>query len=121
MEVVQIDLRKIQIKITQSLYSSEVIHKCLYWYKGKYEVDFEGVKGYFVLNITDPKSDIDLEFVVKKLKEDLIDFKTREIIHIETRNIRELLIAKAFAHNDELENLPMGDINDPVGFDPLKF
>jgi hypothetical protein len=35
----------------------------------------------------------------------------------ETQNVRDLLIAKAFS-NGEFDELPPGDVSDPVGFSP---
>ena len=51
----------------------------------------------------------------EKLQQDLVDFQLRQIIHEETHNLRDLIIAKAFA-NGNLDELPKGDISDPVGF-----
>lgn len=48
---------------------------------------------------------------------DLLDFKLRELIADETRPVRELLIAKAFAHYDTEQPL-LAAISDPVGFHP---
>jgi His-Xaa-Ser system protein HxsD len=120
MVVTPIDETSIQIKIDGTLYSSEVVHKCFYWYAGKYSVDISTEGKSFIVKLADPKQEWDIQSVVSKIKTDLIDFKTREIVSNETKNIREMLIAKAFAHNDEFEEQPSGNINDPVGFDPSK-
>jgi hypothetical protein len=50
------------------------------------------------------------------VQRDLIDFSLRETINRETTNIRELLIAKAFS-NGEYDEIPPGEISDPVGFE----
>ena len=118
MLVTHIDETSIQIKIASSLYSSEVIHKCFYWHAGKYSVEISTEAESFIVKLIDPKQEWDIQSVVSKIKTDLIDFKTREIISNETKNIREMLIAKAFAHNDEFEEQPSGNISDPVGFKP---
>lgn len=54
--------------------------------------------------------------LISRIKQDLIDFRLREIVSRETATIRELLIAKAFAHYEDIE--PVTAISDPVGFDP---
>ena len=54
-----------------------------------------------------------------KIRTDLVDFKTRDIVTKETINIRDLLVAKAFAHSDDFDASPVGDVSDLVGFDPL--
>lgn len=120
MVVTPIDETSIQIKIDSTLYSSEVVHKCFYWYGGKYSVEINTEQDFFVITISDPKKEWDIEGIVSKIKTDLIDFKTREIISSETKNIREMLIAKAFANNDEFDEQPFGNVNDPVGFEPSK-
>ena len=47
-----------------------------------------------------------------------MDFEVRNIVTKETKNVRDLLIAKAFASTDEYESEPPGEISDPVGFKP---
>jgi His-Xaa-Ser system protein HxsD len=56
-----------------------------------------------------------LEELLQKLERDLIDFNLRDIVTKETKNIRDLLTAKAFS-NGEFDELPPGEISDPVGF-----
>ena len=114
MEVTSIDERNIQIKIDSALYSVDVIYKCFYWYVGKCSVEISTKGKSFIVKLTDKKQEWDIQ----KIQTDLIDFKTREIISNETKNIREMLIAKAFAHNDEFDEIPPGEISDPVGFKP---
>lgn len=113
-----IDETNIHLELESTLYSLEVIHKCFYWYAGKYSVEICTEGKSYIVKLVDPKQEWDIPSVVSKIKTDLIDFKTREIIFNETKNIREMLVAKAFAHNDEFDEQPPGNINDPVGFDP---
>lgn len=120
MLVTLIDETTFQIKIDSLLYSSEVIYKCFYWYGGKFSVDIKFENNSYCITITDPKIEWDIESIISKIKTDLIDFKTREIIFKETKNIREILIAKAFAHGDDFDEPPPGNVNDPLGFDPTQ-
>ena len=55
------------------------------------------------------------EKLLQKLERDLIDFNLRDIVTKETKNIRDLLTAKAFS-NGEFDELPIGELSDPVGF-----
>ena len=115
----------IQLAIDIKLYSAEVLHKCFYWFGNKYVVSIRiDTASSYIVDIA-LKSGIytqpDIEELTQKVKTDLIDFKTREIISKETKNIKEILIAKAFAHSDEFDEVPTGDITDPVGFNPEKF
>ena len=56
--------------------------------------------------------------LIREIKSDLIDFELRQIIYQETKVIKELLIAKAFAPTDKYENEPPGEVSDPVGYKP---
>tara|TARA_R110002167_G_scaffold134051_7_gene319392 strand:+ start:11494 stop:11859 length:366 start_codon:yes stop_codon:yes gene_type:complete len=110
----------IQLKVDSKIYSSEVLHKCFYWYGDKYSVTINKLGDFFVIDVSELSKDGHIEIIIDKIKKDIIDFKTREIIYKETKNIREILIVKAFSHNDEFAINPPGDVNDPVGFDPTK-
>lgn len=120
MIVTQIDETRIQVKIDSKLYSSEVIHKCFYWYGGKYSVDIKAEQDSFIIHISAIKKEFDIKSILNKIRIDLIDFKTREIIFNETKNIREILIAKAFASGEELDEIPPYNVNESIGFDPSK-
>lgn len=120
MEVTIIDKTCIQIKIDKALYSSEVIHKCFYWYNGRYSVEINMELSSFIVDIRYLASDWHIDEMVCRIKRDLIDYKTREIISNETKNIRQILIAKAFSNNDEFDESPPGNVSDPVGFEPSK-
>jgi His-Xaa-Ser system protein HxsD len=105
-----------------SLYSKDSIFKCLYWYGDKYHtsVSFADSNTYRVS--VKPISTIQMsqqeqENLLLKLERDLVDFNLRDIVTKETLNVRDLLIAKAFS-NGEFEELPPGDVTDPVGFNP---
>ena len=105
-----------------SLYSKDSIFKCLYWYGDKYHTNFSFAdpKTYKVslkvnsIKVSDKK---ELDNLLQKLERDLIDFNLRDIVTKETMNIRDLLIAKAFS-NGEFDELPPGEVTDPVGFNP---
>ena len=111
----------ITVIIHTSLYPIEVIFKCIYWYTAFYNVNLKtdspgNVRVIF--HTKDPDASQDLQSLPSRLKRDLIDCKLRSIVLEETKNIRELLIAKAFS-NYEINETPTGEISDPVGFDPI--
>jgi His-Xaa-Ser system protein HxsD len=114
------DESSFQITIDSNLYSSEVVHKCFYWYGGKFLVDIKTEGSFFVISLSNPNKEVSIEKILNQIKTDLIDFQTREIVSKETKNIREMLIAKAFAHDDEFDEFPPNNVNDPLGFDPSK-
>jgi His-Xaa-Ser system protein HxsD len=118
MIVSKIDEKTIELRFDPNLYSSEVLHKCFYWYAEQYSVTIQKDNQLFIVKIVSKINDPDFDLLIIKLKTDLIDFKTREIISLETKNIRDLLIAKAFANSDEFDEPPPGHVNDPLGFEP---
>ena len=103
-----------------ALYSKDVVLKCLYWYGDKFTVSINVVADEaFEIELVPavPMSLADLQLYQQKLSRDLIDFNLRDIVTKETRNVRDLLIAKAFSHG-EFDEVPVGDVSDPVGYAP---
>ena len=105
-----------------SLYSKDSLFKCLYWYGDKFHTNISlvdettyrvSIKPLDESELTDEKLN---EFLLK-LERDLIDFNLRDIVAKETQNVRDLLIAKAFS-NGELDELPPGEVSDPIGYTP---
>jgi len=109
-----------QVIIDRKIYSLEVVHKCFYWYGGKYSVNIKTEGEFLIVELSELSNEGTIEEIFQKIKNDLIDFKTREIVSIETKNIRDLLVAKAFA-NGEYDDPAPGEISDPVGFKPDNF
>ena len=105
-----------------SLYSKDSIFKCLYWYGDKFHtnVSFADSNTYRVSVkpvSTNHLSKQEQENLLLNLERDLVDFNLRDIVTKETQNVRDLLIAKAFS-NGEFDELPPGEVSDPVGFNP---
>lgn len=105
-----------------SLYSKDSIFKCLYWYGDKYHTTVSFANSNTFRVSVKPVSTMTLslqeqESLLLKLERDLIDFNLRDIVTKETQNVRDLLIAKAFS-NGEFDELPPGEVSDPVGFNP---
>lgn len=104
-----------------SIFSNDAVMKCLYWYGDKFHTSVSLVnEQYFRMALKPGQQQVftlaELELYQQKLERDLIDFNLRDIVTKETRNVRDLLIAKAFS-NGEFDELPPGEISDPVGFD----
>jgi His-Xaa-Ser system protein HxsD len=114
-----IEGNQINIYLNTSLYSKDAIFKCLYWYGDRFYTSVSEESGFYKIIVKPlPEHKLtegELEGVLFKLQRDLIDFNLRDIVSKETQTIRELLIAKAFSHG-EFDELPPGDISDPVGF-----
>lgn len=111
---------RIIVFLNASLYSKDSIFKCLYWYSDEFKISisFENKDTYKI--ILNAKSEVSLSAermskTLDNLERDFIDFNLRDIVTKETQTIRELLTAKAFS-SGEFDELPPGEISDPVGF-----
>ena len=104
------------IVLDSSLYSKDSIFKCIYWYSKSFIIEVKLVDNYYNIEFTPKDSSVisvDKEFM-DKLNQDFIDYNLRDIVSKETKNVRELIIAKAFS-NGEYDEDPPGELNDPLG------
>lgn len=109
----------LELKVDGTLYSESVVFKTFYWYTGNgYDVAIEkNNENLFYVRMKMPEGTPATEGFVSKIRQDLIDFKLRAIVAEETKSVRELIIAKAFAHYP-VDLDPTTDVSDPVGFNP---
>lgn len=117
MEIKLLNKDQLVICVDASMYSIELVHKCFYWYSGDYDIEIDKISKTTIqikLFNNNFGNEIVDNSVVSKIRKDLIDFKTREIVNQETKTIRELIIAKAFFYSGEYDHTPPGDWTDPV-------
>ena len=87
------------LRIDRRIYSDNCISKVVYWLSDQYAIE---------RHLEDEEEMISIERVDDEQKlrrlilERLNDFKLREIIEAETKDIRTILYAKAFGDFDEL-------------------
>jgi His-Xaa-Ser system protein HxsD len=96
---------KIEIKVDKNIYNDTVISKVLYWLTDSYFI-YQNCENGMIQKIILEKKENSIsndEFVSlkNKLNQDFIDFKVRDIITNETKNIRDILYIKAFNNSDE--------------------
>lgn len=107
----------LRLTIDEHVYSEEVIFKCFYWYTSQYDLTISKLESHhFLVSLKATNIALD-EAIIPKIKRDLVDYKLRDVVNRETCTVRELIIAKAFAYYDLQQN-PVADVSDPVGFDP---
>lgn len=90
-----------KIKVDTQIYSDSVISKVIYWLSSKYITKRESRKDHEVVDISislEEETDFEAEFF--KL---LNDYKLREIVSLETREIKTILYAKAFADDEDFD------------------
>lgn len=98
------------ITIDRRIYNDSVISKAIYWLAGNYII---------VRSLLDDNSEsISITANAKKITEErlktilmqtLNDFKLRQIIADETRDIKTILYAKAFAEDEDLSEEDIHD------------
>lgn len=93
--------------IDTKIFNECVISKTLYWLSGDFIVYLEGSGNKLKVKLEKKEGDINNEELIllkTRINQDLIDFKVRDIVNHETKNIREILLVKAFANNDDFED-----------------
>lgn len=106
-DFVKVDNKTIQCKIDGEIFNERVVFKSLYWFSGDYNIYSVLSDKLVILKIEKKKglfTDNDVNELRSNLNQSLIDFKTRDVINQETKNIREILLIKAFSNNDEFED-----------------
>ena len=92
-----------EIKIDHNIYSDSVISKVVYWLSGEYTIERSLEGNMDVLSFSSRKNfPVDEEDIHDRIYQMLNDQKLRDIIEVETKDIRTILYAKAFADFDDL-------------------
>ena len=98
------------ITIDRRIYSDSVISKAVYWMSGDYKIVRisldEFIEQVDLTAINKVRSDSSAEMKFNQL---LNDFKLRQIVADETRDIKTILYAKAFAEDEELSEEDIHD------------
>jgi His-Xaa-Ser system protein HxsD len=104
----RINEKEIQLTIDKTVFNDTVITKTLYWIQSDYFVYWNSLNDT-INNIalekkTSSISEEEFSKLKNQLNQDLIDFKTRDIVNQETKNIRDILYIKAFANGEDFED-----------------
>lgn len=99
---------QLEITVDESVFSETIVLKASYWHTSEHAVSIQRLAGSneLVVQFTPSRVSFDEETMralVARFSRDLIDFRTRQIVGEETRIIRELLVAKAFASDPQVE------------------
>lgn len=87
--------------IDRKIYSDSVFSKAVYWLAGDYKIVRHQLDANTEEIEATPKSNSSNAFE-ERLFDALNDFKLRQIIADETRDIKTILYAKAFAEDEDL-------------------
>ena len=87
------------LQIDRKIYSDSCISKVVYWLASQYTIERHLEDEIDVITIDGVT---DVQFFRKLFFEKLNDFKLREIIESETKDIKTILYAKAFGDFDDI-------------------
>lgn len=87
------------LQIDRKIYSDSCISKVVYWFSDQYPIERHVNGDIEALTIDGVKDEVSLK---KMFFEKLNDFKLREVIDKETKDIRTILYAKAFGDFDDI-------------------
>ena len=111
------------ISLSAHFYSKEALLKAAYWLSNRAVIHVpESDDGKFVVLIkakqTTPTLDSpkqpNIEELVDEFCNSIMDFELRHKVEIETAQVRQIILAKAFSESGVLEDEPPGSILDPV-------
>jgi His-Xaa-Ser system protein HxsD len=114
-EYKQISSISIEFTVDTRIFNDNVISKTLYWLGGDFNIYQEYSCNLLSIKLEKKEGYIDegsFLFLRSKINQDLIDFKTRDIVNQETKNIRQILLIKAFANNDDFDDYNLIANND---------
>lgn len=109
----RISENKIHVSVDLTIFNEQVISKTLYWLTEPYFIYWQTISGK-IQEITLEKkngsiNNEEFRLLHEKMNQDFIDYKNRDIILNETKNVRDILYIKAFANNDEFEDYNLMD------------
>ena len=94
--------------INASIFNERVLTKALYWYAESFIIYWNKNKDNLFEITLELKPSANMiytfEYVTHKFNHHLIDYKNRDLITNETKDIRNILYVKAFANNDDFED-----------------
>lgn len=97
------------VTVDKRIYDDSVISKAVYWLSGDFSIGRRIINDCLEEITASPLFDCETNEFECRLTHALNDFKLRQIVADETRDIKTILYAKAFAED---ENLSEEDIND---------
>jgi His-Xaa-Ser system protein HxsD len=94
------------ICVDRRIYDDIVISKAIYWHTENFIIDRSRNADSETIIFHAKKHDFsktDKENYIAKFNQELNDYKLRQIIEQETKNIRTILYIKAFSNNNDFE------------------
>lgn len=103
------------LTIDETIYGREAVLRTCYWFTDRcYLFISRPSPGHLAVTVRPKAGGPALEVVAGDFGNALLDQQLRIDIERETRTLRDLIVAKAFAESGVLEDPPVGDDRDPV-------
>jgi His-Xaa-Ser system protein HxsD len=97
-----------EIELNKNIYPIEAIRNTIYWLSEDFSIILSEEKDFFIVT-SDDFDDVNK----KKFLKSLNDFSLREQINLETKDIKNLVISKAF-YPDLINFKDIGEFDDPI-------
>jgi His-Xaa-Ser system protein HxsD len=106
---------EVTLLVDETIYSRIAVLKTCYWFTNRcYIFISRHDEQHLAVRLASKPSGIGLAAVAGEFENALLDHQLRFEIARETATIRELIVAKAFAEGNAIEDPPVGDDRDPV-------
>ncbi len=106
---------ELTIRIDETVYSKEAVLRACHWFTDRcYLFISRSEPNVLSVRVRAKPGGLDLRAVAGEFQNALLDAQLRVEIAHETAKIRELIVAKAFAEGDLLEDAPVGEWHDPA-------
>jgi His-Xaa-Ser system protein HxsD len=102
-------------ELSEKYYSRDAIKEALYWLSNKYPLFISpSEKPDTIILCSESKLENE---TIGHIIQIINDYQLRECIKVETKNIKDIIIAKAFYPDNIIVPEPYGDLRDPVEMD----
>lgn len=115
MEPIVQSVSEITLLVDETIYSRIAVLKTCYWFTNRcYVFISRHDEQHLAVRLSSKPSGIGLAAIAGEFENALLDHQLRFEISRETATIRELIVAKAFAEGNAIEDPPVGEDRDPV-------
>ena len=111
------------IFLSANFYSKEALLKAAYWLTSRAAIhvpESDGGKFVVVVKLRETTPTLDnpkqpnIDEIVDEFCNSILEFELRHKVEIETAQVRQIILAKAFSESGVLEDEPPGSVLDPV-------
>jgi len=111
----QIESGELTLLVNETVYSREVLFRTCYWFTDRCYLFISRASPIILsVRVRQKPGGPSLESVAGDLENALIDQQVRHDLEQQTSRLRELIVAKAFAEGNFLDDPPVGDDRDPL-------